>query len=87
MAVELGDLCRDMVTGFRGIVVAKTTWLNGCSRFTVQPQGLTSDGKIFEQQTFDEPQLVVVDHCAVDCGPRDTGGPIPAPQQHKGPTR
>ena len=35
---NLGDEVKDTITGFKGIVVARTEWLNGCARVTVQPQ-------------------------------------------------
>lgn len=57
--VNLGDQAKDKVTGFEGVVVAVTTWLNGCQRFTVQPQKLDKDGKIRESQCFDDHQLEV----------------------------
>ena len=33
---ELGDEVRSVVTGFRGIVVAKTEYLSGCERVAVE---------------------------------------------------
>lgn len=84
--VKLGDKVRDAVTGFEGIAVAKTEWLNGCMRITVQPP-IDKDGKVPDSYTFDEPQLERVEAEAVSAGPRDTGGPAPNPTQHKGPTR
>lgn len=60
MKIELGDLVRDIVTGFKGIAVGRTTWLHGCDRISVQPQGTTKEGKTFENQGFDEPQLQII---------------------------
>ena len=73
--IEPGDKVKDPITGFKGIVVACTDWLNGCVRITVQPQAMR-EGKPIEPQTFDELQLRVVkkaDHCTVTAtgGPRD----------------
>jgi len=87
MTINLGDEAKDAVTGFSGIATARTVWLNGCVRVSLQPRKLDKDGKVQEALTFDEPQLVLVKAGAVPCGPRDTGGPIPSPTQHKGPTR
>lgn len=58
--VNLGDKVKDQVTGFTGIVIAKTIWLYGCDRVSVQPQDLDKDGKVKESQTFDEKQLILV---------------------------
>ena len=80
--VELGDLCKDKITGYEGICVARTEWLNGCWRVTLQAQKLDKDDKVPEGYTFDEPQIeikkkgkvkVLVDGTKV--GTKDTGGP------------
>ena len=71
--IQLGDLVKDAVTGFSGIAVAKTEWLHGCKRITVQPQHLEK-GKIAENATFDEPQLVLIKSASVKKGSRKTGG-------------
>lgn len=57
--IELGMKVRDRVTGVEGIAVARTEWLNGCTRVTVQPQKL-KDSQPVETTTFDEAQLEVV---------------------------
>lgn len=71
-----------MVTGFVGIAIGRTEWLNGCARITVQPEKL-KDGKPLETGCFDEPQLVLVKSAQVPLGRRDTGGPIPPPQRRQ----
>lgn len=76
--INLGDKVKDKVTGFKGIAIARTEWLNGCSRITVQPDRLDG-GKVPDSQTFDEPQLTVLKAGQVKTGSRDTGGPIPNP--------
>jgi hypothetical protein len=42
--IELGKLCQDIITGFKGIAICKNEWLNGCVRWTLQPVGLNKDG-------------------------------------------
>lgn len=59
--VQLGDRVKDRVTGFKGIAVAITEWLNGCRRVGVQAEKL-AEGKPGEVQYFDEPQLEVLEH-------------------------
>jgi len=54
--VNLGDIAEDIVTGFKGTVVAVTNWLNGCQRVTLQPNEL-KDGKPVESYTFDVEQI------------------------------
>lgn len=87
MQINLGDKARDLVTGFEGICVARTQWLNGCIRCTIQPQGLDTGGKVMDTQTIDEPQLHLLQIAVVPVGNPDTGGPIPTPQRHAAPQR
>ena len=56
----LGDTVKDTVTGFEGVVVAFTTWLNGCERLSVQPTKLDKESKPRDTVVFDIQQLVVV---------------------------
>ena len=53
---ELEDEVKDKVTGFEGVVVVRTQWLNGCNTYGVQSKKL-HEGKPVERQHFDEPQL------------------------------
>lgn len=57
--IHLGDVLKDTITGFKGVAIASTNWLNGCVRVTLQPQEL-KDGKPIEAQTFDVEQLEIV---------------------------
>lgn len=73
---NLGDLVKDRVTGFKGILTAETRWLNGCVRMNVQPQGINKDGKPFEAQSFDVEQLDLV-KAQVAPASQPSGGPMP----------
>lgn len=73
--IKLGDLARDRVSKFEGVVVAVTEWLNGCRRITIVPPYLDKDGKPFEGQTFDEFQMEVIKKGAVESFNKETGGP------------
>lgn len=53
---ELGARVKDIVTGFTGVVVARSEFLNGCIRYAIQPAKL-SEGKPIESEHFDEAQL------------------------------
>lgn len=77
--INLGDRVKDQVTGFAGIAVCITEWLNGCARVGVQPETLDKDGKPQETQHFDDQQLTVIAPGVVSGGNRETGGPRPAP--------
>lgn len=54
--VKLGDKVRDKVTGFEGIAVARTKWLTGCDRITIESTAL-KDGKPIGLETFDEDRV------------------------------
>lgn len=80
--IGLGDLVRDRITGFEGIVIGRTEWLRGCDRVTVQGREL-HDGKPTEPVSFDVPDVELVQKSVVerDEAPpeRKTGGPRPTP--------
>jgi hypothetical protein len=84
--IELGSKVRDRITGFTGIVTARTEWIFGCIRYSVQPEKLNKDGTIVPSEAFDESSLVVVGKMT-GYKPVATGGPKPAPSRQKDPTR
>ncbi len=75
--IKLGDIARDSITGFEGVVVAITDWLHGCRRLTLTPQ-LLHEGKPIENHSFDEPQCILVRREG-EQAPAKTGGPRPEP--------
>lgn len=83
--LQHGDTVKDTISGFIGIVVAVTEWINGCVRLTIAPTTL-KDGALLDNQTFDVEQLKLV-----KAGPRHqakpTGGPKPSPTRQPDPTR
>lgn len=75
MKPALGDRVRDRVTGFSGIVTARTEWLNKCVRILVQPEKL-HEGKPIEAQSFDEEQIEILQTGAYfETKPEPSGGP------------
>lgn len=56
--VELGNEVQDRVTGFKGIVIAETHFLQGCARILVQPK-VNKEGVVPDSVSFDEPDIVV----------------------------
>lgn len=53
---DLGEKVRCIVTGFEGIVVSRTDYLNRCKRYGVQDSKL-QDGQVRDWEYFDEEQL------------------------------
>jgi hypothetical protein len=90
-SIELGDQCKDSITGFEGVAVCKIMWLNGCNRVSIQPKGL-KDGLPIEMQTFDWQQIRVLgsdsstDGCCKE-SPKSVGGPHKDPLSRPNPTR
>jgi heat shock protein HspQ len=72
---ELGDVLRDKITGFEGVVVARTQWLSNCNVYSLQSQVL-HEGKPQDRQAFDEPQLELVKPKVLKEN-RETGGSAP----------
>lgn len=57
--IQLGMRAKDRVTGLEGIVIARTEWLYGCTRITIQPEK-RNDGTHVDSITIDEPQGIVL---------------------------
>jgi hypothetical protein len=57
--LTLGDIATDTITGFKGVVIARTEWLNGCRRYKLQPKELKKDGTPKDSSTFDEQQIAL----------------------------
>ena len=73
--IELGDLVKDRISGFSGIVTARSEYLNGCISMLVQPDKLDDDGKKIKGLWFDDVQLEVRKKKAFVRVDRSAGGP------------
>ena len=76
---ELGEQVKDTITGFQGVIIAKTKWLNGCVRYGIQSKKRTAEGKSIED-TIDEQQLVSIEK-PKKVKSRNPGGPMPSIKQ------
>lgn len=56
----MGCIGEDNLTGFQGLVFAKTDYMYGCSRYHVQPIKLKEDGSIGDIETFDVQRVMFV---------------------------
>ena len=68
----LGRKVKDVITGFSGVVIAKTEYLNGCISYCLQPTELKDNGTIKELEWFDSQRL---GEAGITGGP----GPVPPP--------
>ena len=62
---ELGDLVRDEITGFRGIVLAKMTALYEATQCRVHPRDLDDHGNQRVSVWIEEDRLLVIEPHAV----------------------
>lgn len=67
--IKLGDIARDDLTGFEGVVTGRTHWLSNCDRLTLQPKGLR-DGKPQDAVSFDITHCILVSRDAHPAAPQ-----------------
>jgi hypothetical protein len=78
--IKLGDLVKDMITGFTGIATSRTEYLFGCVHIGITFTGLDKDGVPVGAVGFDEQRVVVIDKRDVVVSPDSmakSGGPVP----------
>ena len=73
--IKLGDKVRCIHTGFTGIAVCKSEFINGCIQFNVLPKG-DKNNKMPEDMGIDEQSLEVVPSRKKRVEKSDTGGPM-----------
>lgn len=85
--VGLGDRVKDRISGIKGIAIARTEWLYGCVRITIQPEKLDKDGKQHDNISVDEPQVQVIKAGVVENRPhwRDETAHLAVRQRAAGP--
>lgn len=71
--IELGDKVEDIYTGFKGIAVAKTEFINGCIQIEVLPK-VDKDNKQAEPLGIDEKSLKVISKKKKPVKKKSTGG-------------
>lgn len=82
------DKVRDQLTGFEGVIVSRTHFLNDCVRYGVQPIVLHKEhGTPQSTEHFDEEQLDLVEAAKQPKRTRRTGGDRPPPQRRADITR
>ena len=57
--IRLGDIVQCKYTGFKGVAVAKTEFINECIQFSVAPK-VGEDNKFIEDMGIDEGSLIIV---------------------------
>lgn len=77
---ELGIEAKDEVSGFKGIIEARSEWQTGCNTYGIESQKL-KDGLPMELQWFDEMRLKKVSN-GLNIEKKETGGPQQIPQRN-----
>lgn len=57
--IELGQLAKDAVTGFEGVITGRAQYLYGCDQYCIVPR-INKDGKMGESQWFDEGRIRII---------------------------
>lgn len=71
--IKLGDKVKDTITGFEGIAIAKTEFINGCIQFEVVPK-IKKGEKYPEAISIDEQHLEVITSKAKKIKKEENGG-------------
>lgn len=69
--ITLGNKYKDSVTGYEGLAVSRTEYINGCTQIGLQAR-IDKDGKVPKIQFFDEQDVDPESKAKV-------GGPATAP--------
>lgn len=88
---ELGEVLKDKITGFTGVVMVRSQYLTGCLHYGLQSRKIGEKGKTSDWEHFDENRLVSIgkkvmsppgDVASTVQGVRRkaSGGPAPAPR-------
>lgn len=58
---QLNMVAKDIVSGFQGVIIARSAHLFGCAQYGLAPQELSSDGSPRKTEYFDESRIEVID--------------------------
>ena len=75
---ELGDVVKDKISGFQGVVTGIHKYLNGCTRLSVSPQTVKKDEKIpLDDVHLDSIQVEIVKKNVMESVKETVEGPRP----------
>lgn len=86
--IEMGDTVKCQYTGFKGVVVAKTIFINGCIQFSVVPKWNKGQALVDQEMQFDSQSLEIIKKKAkpkpIKVKVERTGGPTRKAFQRRG---
>lgn len=83
--IELGSIAQDKITGYVGMVTARTEWLYGCRRYVLQSREM-KDGVPVADRGVDEDAIEVVEAAPAHVL-HGRGGPGDVPRRQADPRR
>lgn len=72
--IELGQEVRCKITGFKGIAVARSVFINGCVQYNVAPKHQKGKHPVDQEVSIDATSLELVKKPRKKIEKRDTGG-------------
>ncbi len=84
MEIKLGQEVRCKITGFRGIAVARTEFINGCVQYNVAPKWDKSKNLIEQEVSIDESSLELIEKPKKKIKKDENGGPTRLPFRQRG---
>jgi hypothetical protein len=84
--IELGNEVKDLITGFRGVVTSRVTFLNGCVYFNVERKGPTTPENKDEERLRFFPSIRLSVVGAGIAPPKPVEATAPAARKPGGPT-
>lgn len=79
--ISLGDTARDTITGFQGVVTARTSWLDANDHLSLLPTTLDKDGQPQKQHGFDATRCELVSKLQPPAPKEHRGGPMDEPRR------
>jgi len=73
--IQLGDKVRCKLSGFVGVAVARTEFINGCVQYNVLPK-VKKTNEVIEDVSIDEGSLEVISKKTKPKKKKENGGPM-----------
>lgn len=85
--IALGDTAKDAITGFQGVVTARTSWIDANDHLSLQPTTLDNDGQPQKPNGFDATRCDLVSKLQPPAPAERRGGPMDEPRRNADPVR
>lgn len=79
--IEMGDRVKDTLSGFTGVVIARSEHMTGCNQLYVLPVS-DKDNEVKEGHWFDVERIEKIEAAVIEVKPRLTGCDVPVPNRN-----